>query len=83
MLIVKKEKMMNEEEIIRIIDKEIEKVNYNQQENKADAFGLNPFDSYYIAIRDIYNRLQGAKEALMRIKGLIVEEFDKKEKENK
>lgn len=74
---------MNKEEIIRIIDKEIEKVNYKQQENKADAFGINPFDNYFVPLRDIYNRLQGAKEALMQIKGLIVEEFDKKEEENK
>ena len=72
---------MNKEEIIRIIDKEIEKVNYAQQENKADAFGINPFNDYFVSLKDIYNRLQGAKGALMKIKELIVEEFDKKEKE--
>ena len=72
---------MKKEEIIRIIDKEIEKVNYKQQENKADAFGINPFDNYFVPLRDIYNRLQGAKGALMQIKELILEEFDKKEKE--
>lgn len=64
---------LSEEEIIKILDEELEKVNNEKDKIKVETFYLNMFDTYINELRDEFYFASGKEQALSELRHKIME----------
>ena len=70
------------DKLLEIIDKMLKNVDTRYGETKANAYTVRLTDTYAIALRDEFNKLDGEYEALMEVKNNILELINEGDKNN-
>ena len=60
------------DKLLEIVDKMLEDVSIRKVNNKANAYTVRLTDTYAIALRDEFNKLDGEDEALIEVKNNIL-----------
>lgn len=76
------EKRKDIDKLLEIVDKMLEDVNIRKVNNKANAYTVRLTDTYAIALRDEFNKLDGEDEALIEVKNNILKLINEGDKNN-
>ena len=70
------------DKLLEIVDKMLEDVSIRKVNNKANAYTVRLTDTYAIALRDEFNKLDGEDEALIEVKNNILKLINEGDKNN-
>ena len=68
-----KEERKDIDKLLEIIDKMLKNVDIRYGNTKANAYTVRLTDTYAIALRDEFNKLNGEHDALIEVKNKILE----------